>query len=172
MLQWPEYLLLYLVWMPLYGSLSFMRQVFFVSLWSSIAIQDSVFIPGMFLFSKPDSFGVHNKFCRASSPVFFSSPHPPKVEYQLWVFSALRSVFQPHCALVSWHPERISGRVLCVVHLQEPLWPQPPAAVSDRVIGGWSAPSTSKVELDRSLRRSRHVSGWRMEWRRARRTYD
>lgn len=59
--------------------------------------------------------------------------HPPQEEYQSCALSALRLVFRPHCALVTWHPDSISSRGFCVSHLQEPLWPPPPATGSNQV---------------------------------------
>ena len=51
-----------------------------------------------------------------SSPMLLPTPslHPLWVEYQSWALSALRLVFLPHCALVTWHPDSISSGVFCV----------------------------------------------------------
>lgn len=61
------------------------------------------------------------------------------VEYQSWALSVLCLVVRPHCALATWHPDGISSGVFCVSHLHEPLWPAPPAAVSDHVTLSWAA---------------------------------
>lgn len=125
---------IYFKYPPLFFSWSDWQYVVFSNLISSV-----VHNRGRFL-GAGSTFPFFFSFLTSSpTPLPTTSLHPPWVESQSWALSALRLVFRPHCALVTWHPDSISNGVFCVSRLQKTLWPPPPAAVSDHVTQSWAA---------------------------------